>query len=267
MSISSSAEIHPAAVIESGAEIGNGCRIEAFAVIGPEVVLAERVHVKSHAVVTGSTSIGSETVVFPYACVGEVPQDLKYAGEKTRLEVGKRNRIREGVTMNVGTKHGGGITRVGSDCLFMTGAHVGHDAQVGNHVIMANQAALGGHVEIGDYVIIGGLAGIHQFVRIGTGAIVGALTMVRRDVIPYGQVEGPIGTMRGTNLIGMRRRGFRGRDVSALQKVYQKLANHDGPLEEAIELLAVQESDRNKLIQDVVDFVRSSSRRQLLALR
>ena len=178
MAIHPEAEIHPSAVIEDGAIIGAHAHIGPFSVVGPEVVLGPRVVLKSHAVVTGRTEIGEETVVFPGAVVGEVPQDLKYKGEATSLIVGKRNRIREGVTMNTGTEGGGGLTSVGDDCLFMTGAHVAHDAHVGDRVIVANQGAIAGHCFIEDDVIIGGLSGIHQFVRIGRGAIIGAVTMV-----------------------------------------------------------------------------------------
>ena len=154
--------IHPSAVIDPAAQIGTGVRIGPFSLIGPEVTLGDGVEVKSHAVVTGWTDIGSETVIFPHATVGEVPQDLKYAGERTRLIIGARCRIRDGVTLNTGTAGGGGITRVGDDCLLMTGCHIGHDAQLGNRVILANAVAIAGHCQIGDDVIIGGLSGIHQ---------------------------------------------------------------------------------------------------------
>ncbi|MEO1794453.1 MAG: acyl-ACP--UDP-N-acetylglucosamine O-acyltransferase, partial [Pseudomonadota bacterium] len=163
--------IHPSAVIEDGAQIADHVRIGPFAYVGPEVSLARGVELKPHATVTGRTSVGEDTVIFQGAVIGEIPQDLKFKGEATRLEVGARNRIREGVTMNTGTEGGGGVTRVGDDCLFMTGAHVAHDAQVGNHVIVANQGAIAGHCIIEDGVIIGGLSGIHQFVRVGKGAI------------------------------------------------------------------------------------------------
>ena len=163
--------IHPSAVVDPAATIGEGCDIGPFCLIGPEVTLHARVTVKSHAVITGWTEVGDETVIFPFACVGEVPQDLKYQGERTRLIVGARCRIREGATLNTGTAGGGGVTRVGDDCLFMTGAHVGHDAQLGSRVILANQAAIAGHCQIGDDVIVGGLSGVHQFVRVGRGAV------------------------------------------------------------------------------------------------
>ena len=170
MSVDPTARIHPSAVVEPGAVIGAGCQIGPFALIGPEVVLGAGVVVKSHAVVTGWTSVGDDTVIFPFACVGEVPQDLKFKGERTRLVVGARCRIREGATLNTGTEGGGGLTQIGDDCLLMTGAHIGHDAIVGNRVILANQVAIAGHCQIGDDVIIGGLSGIHQWVRVGRGA-------------------------------------------------------------------------------------------------
>ena len=195
MGIDASARIHPSAVVEDGAVIGPECRIGPFSIVGPEVTLGRGVVLKSHAVVTGWTEIGDETVIFPFATVGEVPQDLKYKGERTRLIVGKRNRIREGATLNCGTEGGGGVTRLGDDCLLMTGSHIGHDAQVGNRVILANQVAIAGHCVLGDDVIVGGLSGIHQWVRIGKGAIIGAVTMVTNDVIPHGLVQAPRGEL------------------------------------------------------------------------
>ena len=175
MGIHPEARVHPSAVIEDGAVIGAGCEVGPFCVIGPAVVLHDRVVVKSHAVVTGWTEVGEETVIFPFATVGEVPQDLKYKGEKTRLIVGKRCRIREGATLNLGTEGGGGVTRVGDDVLVMTGAHVGHDAQIGNRVILVNHVAIAGHCVLGDDVIVGGLSGVHQWVRIGRGRSSGRL--------------------------------------------------------------------------------------------
>ncbi|NNF90535.1 MAG: acyl-ACP--UDP-N-acetylglucosamine O-acyltransferase, partial [Boseongicola sp.] len=171
-----SADVHRSAVVEEGAVIGAGAVVGPFNVVGPDVRLGAGVVLKSHVTVTGMTEIGDETVIFPGAVIGEIPQDLKFKGEASRLIVGKRNRIREGVTMNTGTEGGGGETRVGDDCLFMTGAHVAHDAIVGDRVIVANQGAIAGHCVIEDDVIIGGLSGIHQWVRVGKGAIIGAVT-------------------------------------------------------------------------------------------
>jgi UDP-N-acetylglucosamine acyltransferase len=263
MAIDPSASIHPSAVVESGANIAAGCHIGPFCHVGPEVTLHEGVVLKSHAVVTGLTEIGAETVIFPFANIGDIPQDLKYAGEKTQLIVGKRNRIREGVTMNTGTDGGGGITRVGDDNLFMTGAHVGHDAIVGNHVVVANQSAIAGHCIIEDGVIIGGLSGIHQFVRIGRGAIIGAVTMVTNDVIPYGLVQGPRGALDGLNLVGLKRRGVAKEDITALRAAYQALAQGEGAFQERARRLS-EEAPYSQYVRDVVDFVLKGSDRSFL---
>ncbi|MBF9023940.1 acyl-ACP--UDP-N-acetylglucosamine O-acyltransferase [Rhodobacterales bacterium HKCCD6035] len=263
MAIDPSASIHPSAVVESGANIAAGCHIGPFCHVGPEVTLHEGVVLKSHAVVTGLTEIGAETVIFPFANIGDIPQDLKYAGEKTQLIVGKRNRIREGVTMNTGTDGGGGITRVGDDNLFMTGAHVGHDAIVGNHVVVANQSAIAGHCIIEDGVIIGGLSGIHQFVRIGRGAIIGAVTMVTNDVIPYGLVQGPRGALDGLNLVGLKRRGVAKEDITALRAAYQALAQGEGAFQERARRLS-EEAPNSQYVRDVVDFVLQGSDRSFL---
>ncbi|MBF9052933.1 acyl-ACP--UDP-N-acetylglucosamine O-acyltransferase [Rhodobacterales bacterium LSUCC1028] len=263
MAIDPSASIHPSAVVESGANIAAGCQIGPFCHVGPEVTLHEGVVLKSHAVVTGLTEIGAETVIFPFANIGDIPQDLKYAGEKTQLIVGKRNRIREGVTMNTGTDGGGGITRVGDDNLFMTGAHVGHDAIVGNHVVVANQSAIAGHCIIEDGVIIGGLSGIHQFVRIGRGAIIGAVTMVTNDVIPYGLVQGPRGALDGLNLVGLKRRGVAKEDITALRAAYQALAQGEGAFQERARRLS-EEAPNSQYVRDVVDFVLKGSDRSFL---
>ncbi|MBF9040760.1 MAG: acyl-ACP--UDP-N-acetylglucosamine O-acyltransferase [Rhodobacteraceae bacterium] len=263
MAIDPSASIHPSAVVESGANIAAGCHIGPFCHVGPEVTLHEGVVLKSHAVVTGLTEIGAETVIFPFANIGDIPQDLKYAGEKTQLIVGKRNRIREGVTMNTGTDGGGGVTRVGDDNLFMTGAHVGHDAIVGNHVVVANQSAIAGHCIIEDGVIIGGLSGIHQFVRIGRGAIIGAVTMVTNDVIPYGLVQGPRGALDGLNLVGLKRRGVAKEDINALRAAYQALAQGEGAFQERARRLS-EEAPNSQYVRDVVDFVLKGSDRSFL---
>ncbi|QPI85769.1 acyl-ACP--UDP-N-acetylglucosamine O-acyltransferase [Rhodobacterales bacterium HKCCA1288] len=263
MAIDPSASIHPSAVVESGANIAAGCQIGPFCHVGPEVTLHEGVVLKSHAVVTGLTEIGTETVIFPFANIGDIPQDLKYAGEKTQLIVGKRNRIREGVTMNTGTDGGGGITRVGDDNLFMTGAHVGHDAIVGNHVVVANQSAIAGHCIIEDGVIIGGLSGIHQFVRIGRGAIIGAVTMVTNDVIPHGLVQGPRGALDGLNLVGLKRRGVAKDDITALRAAYQALAQGEGAFQERARRLS-EEAPNSQYVRDVVDFVLKGSDRSFL---
>ena len=262
MSIATTAHIHPSAHIEPGAVIGDGARIGPFSLIGAEVTLGAGVEVKSHAVVTGWTDIGAGTVIFPFACVGEIPQDLKFAGERTRLIVGARCRIREGATLNTGTAGGGGVTRVGDDCLLMTGAHVGHDAVLGNRVILANQVAVAGHCGIGDDVIIGGLSGIHQFVRIGRGAIIGAVTMVTNDVLPFGLVQGPRGILDGLNLVGLKRRGVERADITAMRAAYQMLAQGEGSFLDRTRRLA--EETESPYVREMTDFILSASDRSFL---
>lgn len=265
MGIAGSAQVHPSAVIEAGAEVGDGCIIGPFSVVGPEVVLGPGVELKSHAVVTGWTEIGEGTVIWPFACVGEVPQDLKFKGERTRLVIGKRNRIREGATMNTGTEGGGGVTRVGDDGLFMTGSHVGHDSWIGDRVVLANQVAIAGHCVIGDDVIIGGLSGIHQYVRIGQGAIIGAVTMVTNDVIPYGLVQAPRGELDGLNLVGLKRRGVERSDITALRAAYQMLAQGEGAFADRARRLA-EETDSD-YVRTVTDFILGGSDRSFLTPR
>ncbi|MEI6096872.1 MAG: acyl-ACP--UDP-N-acetylglucosamine O-acyltransferase [Alphaproteobacteria bacterium] len=254
--------IHPSSVVDKAARLGVGVTVGPFCLIGPEVTLGDGVIVKSHAVVTGWTDIGAGSVIFPHATVGEVPQDLKYRGERTRLVIGERNRIREGATLNTGTEGGGGITRVGHDNLFMTGAHVGHDAVVGDRVVVANGAAIAGHAQIGDDVIIGGLSGIHQWVRIGRGAIIGAVTMVTHDVIPFGLVQGPRGELDGLNLIGMKRRGMDRAAIAALRHAYEALAPGEGSFLDRARLLA--QSPACAEVAELTAFILGASDRSFL---
>lgn len=262
MAVHGSAVIHPSAVIEDGATIGADSYIGPFAVIGPEVTLGARVTVKSHAVITGWTEVGDDSTIWPFATVGEVPQDLKFKGERTRLIIGARCRIREGATLNTGTEGGGGVTRVGDDCLIMTGAHVGHDAQIGNRVILVNNVAIAGHVNLGDDVIVGGLSGIHQWVRVGQGAIIGAVTMVTNDVIPYGLVQAPRGELDGLNLVGLKRRGTDRAEITALRAAYQTLAQEEGSFQDRARRLA-DESD-SPLVREITDFILAKSDRSFL---
>ena len=254
--------IHPSSIVDPAARLGAGVRIGPFCVIGPDVTLGDGVEVKSHAVVTGWTDVGADTVIFPHATVGEVPQDLKYRGERTRLIIGARCKIRESVTLNTGTEGGGGVTQVGDDCLLMTGAHVGHDARLGNRVILANGVAIAGHCQIGDDVIVGGLSGIHQWVRIGQGAIIGAVTMVTNDVIPYGLVQGPRGELDGLNLVGLKRRGLDRAAITALRHAYDALAKGEGTfLDRARRLAETGETDE---VRAMAGFILSGSDRSFL---
>ena len=264
MTVAASAEIHPAAHVEPGARIAEGCRIGPFSLVGAGVTLGPGVEIRSHAVVTGETSIGAGTVIFPFATIGEVPQDLKYRGERTSLVIGARNRIREHVTINVGTEGGGGVTRVGDDCLLMAGAHVAHDCQIGNRVILVNIAALAGHCVLEDEVIVGGLSGVHQFVRIGRGAMIGAVTMVTADVIPHGLVQGPRGVLDGLNLVGLKRRGAARAEIAALRDLLEALAQ--GAFRETARVRAEAGSD-SALVREVLDFILGPSDRSFLAPR
>ena len=254
--------IHPSAVVEDGAQIDPSATVGPFCLIGPEVVLGPDVELKSHVVITGRTTVGEGTVIFSFAVIGEIPQDLKFKGETSALEIGKRNRIREHVTMNGGTEGGGGVTRVGDDGLFMAGCHIAHDAQVGNRVIVVNNAAVAGHCVLEDDVIIGGLSGIHQFVRIGQGAIIGAVTMVTNDVIPYGLVQAPRGDLDGLNLVGLKRRGVKRADITALRAAFQMLAQGEGTFHYRAERLGA-ETD-SAYVKQIVDFILGESDRSFL---
>ncbi|WP_339767018.1 acyl-ACP--UDP-N-acetylglucosamine O-acyltransferase [uncultured Pseudosulfitobacter sp.] len=254
--------IHPSAVVEDGAQIDPSATVGPFCLIGPEVVLGPDVELKSHVVITGRTTVGEGTVIFSFAVIGEIPQDLKFKGETSALEIGKRNRIREHVTMNGGTEGGGGVTRVGDDGLFMAGCHIAHDAQVGNRVIVVNNAAVAGHCVLEDDVIIGGLSGIHQFVRIGQGAIIGAVTMVTNDVIPYGLVQAPRGDLDGLNLVGLKRRGVKRADITALRAAFQMLAQGEGTFHDRAERLGA-ETD-SAYVKQIVDFILGESDRSFL---
>ncbi|QFT60061.1 Acyl-[acyl-carrier-protein]--UDP-N-acetylglucosamine O-acyltransferase [Sulfitobacter sp. THAF37] len=254
--------IHPTAIIEDGAQIDASVQIGPYCTVGPEVVLGADVVLKSHVVITGDTRIGAGTVIFPFAVIGEIPQDLKFRGEKTALIIGERNRIREHVTMNCGTEAGGGVTRVGNDGLYMAGCHVAHDCVVGDRVVMVNNSGLAGHCVVEDDVILGGLSGVHQWVRLGQGAIIGAMTKITNDVIPYALVQAPKGELEGLNLVGLKRKGVSRADITALRAAYQMLAQGEGTFQErAVRLGAETESD---YVRRITDFITSETDRHFL---
>jgi len=257
--------IHPSAIIEDGAQLGSDVSIGPFCVVGPKVVLGDRVELKSHVVLSGDTQIGADTVIFPFCCIGEIPQDVKFKGEAAKLIIGERNRIREHVTMNPGTEGGGGVTRIGNDGFFLAGSHIAHDATVGDRVIIVNQSAVAGHCVIEDDVIIGGLCGIHQFVRIGQGAIIGALTMVTNDVVPHGLVQGPRGELDGLNLVGLKRRGVSRADITQLRVAFQTLKDGEGSFLERARRLG-DETD-SEYVSQMVDFILSDTDRHFLTPR
>ena len=254
--------IHPSAVVEPGAVVHEAAEVGPFCVVGPQVQLGAGVVLKSHVVVSGDTVIGDETVIFPFAVIGEIPQDLKFKGEATKLVIGKRNRIREHVTVNCGTEGGGGVTSIGDDCLLMAGCHVAHDAMVGNRCILVNSVAIAGHCVLEDDVIVGGLSGVHQFVRIGRGAIIGAVTMVTNDVIPYGLVQGPRGELDGLNLVGLKRRGVDRADITALRAAFQMLAQGEGTFQNRAHRL--KEETASEYVREIVDFIVADSDRHFL---
>jgi UDP-N-acetylglucosamine acyltransferase len=227
------AAVHPTAIIAPGAELGVGVRIGPYVVVGPHVRIGDGTTVGPHAVLDGHTTIGAENRVFQFASIGAEPQDLKYRGEPSRLEIGNRNIIREFATLNPGTTGGGMVTTVGDDNLFMNYAHVGHDSHIGSHCILANSSALAGHVTLEDYVMVGGLAAIHQFSRIGESALLGGGAMVTHDVPPYCNAAGDRARLRGLNVIGLRRRGFDADRIRDVKRAYRILFGSKLPLAEA----------------------------------
>ena len=254
-----SSSIHPSAVIAEGAKIGASVFIGPYCVVGEHVTLGDGVRLVSHVVIDGTTDIGDETEIFPFASIGHRPQDKKFKGESSRLIIGKRNVIREHVTMNPGTEGGGLITKVGDDCLFMASAHVAHDCVVGNNVILANNATLAGHVSVGDGVIIGGLAAVHQFVRIGNYAFVGGMSGVTKDLIPYGMVTGDRGNLDGLNLVGLKRRNVSREDISQLRAIYKKLFHGEGTL--ASRAAGLSQGKLGAEAQAMLDFITGDSSR------
>jgi UDP-N-acetylglucosamine acyltransferase len=255
--------IHPTALVDPAAKLGEDVFIGPFCTVGAEVKLGDRVRLISHVVVDGRTTIGDDTVVYPFACLGLRPQDLKFKGELSSLEVGKSNQIREYVTMHPGTEGGGMVTRVGNNGLFMIGSHVAHDCQIGDFIVMANHATLAGHVSLGDYVILGGLSAVHQFVHIGSYAIIGGMSGVEKDVIPFGLVKGERAHLAGLNLIGLERRGFSREDVRDLRSAYRMLFAPEGTLGERVEETATHYKNQAQ-VQQIIGFIRSASDRSIL---
>jgi UDP-N-acetylglucosamine acyltransferase len=255
-------DIHPTAVIDGGARIGANVTIGPYSIVGAGVALADGVTVMSHVVMNGRTSIGANTKVYPFASIGLAPQDLKYKGEPSRLEIGCNNIIREHVTMHGGTKGGGTVTRVGNNCLFMVACHVAHDCRIGDHVVMVNNATLGGHVMVGEWAILGGLAAVHQYVRIGRHAMVGGLSGVENDVIPYGSVTGNRARLQGLNIVGLKRRGVARDDIHVLRNAYRLLFAQEGTMAERLEDVAELFHD-NRAVMEIVDFIRTESQRSI----
>jgi len=260
------AAIDPTARLAPGAVIGQDVTIGPYCVIGPHVVIGDGCRLVAHVHLTGHTTIGARTVIYPFASLGTPPQSVKYRGGATRLTVGADCDIREGVTLNIGTEDDRGHTEVGDRCFLMVGSHVAHDCRVGSDVIFANNVVLGGHVSVGDSVVFGGQAAVRQFVRIGEGAMIVGLSGVRADVIPFGLVQGPLAELIGLNIVGMRRRGSSKADIHRLRQAYEAMFFGAGTLRERLDAVARQ-SGSYPLVGKVIDFIRSGSRPLTMAGR
>lgn len=259
----SETSIHPSACVEHGAMLGTGVKIGAFSVIGKDVELHDNVHIHAKAHIAGHTSIGENTEVYPFCALGQPPQDAKYKGGKTQLRIGKRNVIREHVTMHLGTEMGNGVTVIGDDGYFMVGAHVAHDCVVGDHVIFANSVAIGGYVQIGDYANLSGLVGVHQFTRIGHHAFIGALAYVSQDIIPYGMAIGNPAALNGLNITGMKRANMNRADIHKARAAYKMLFCEKTDLFEQQVANAAQSFAENVVSMEIINFIKSKSRRPL----
>ena len=253
------AQIHETAVVSPEAEIAQGVRIGPYAVIGPGVKIEADAEIGPHSVIEGSVKIGKAVKVFQFSAIGGAPQDIKYAGEDTKVEIGDNSIIREFVTIHKGTRHGKGVTRIGKNCMIMAYSHIAHDCQVGDNVIMANGATLGGHVVIEDNVVIGGLSAIHQFCRIGTFAFMGGMSGTNKDIPPYVKYWGRRGKIRGLNLIALKRKGLSRETIDGLKKAYRTIFQGKETLTEAVSRL----SSQKELLPEVryfIDFIKTSKR-------
>jgi UDP-N-acetylglucosamine acyltransferase len=252
--------IHATAMVDAAARIGSSCRIGPYCTVGPDVELGDGCELISHVVLEGPTRIGRQNRIFPFASLGMAPQDLKYAGEPTRLEIGDHNVIREYVTINRATVGGGGTTRVGSHNLIMAYAHIAHDCQIGDHVILANAATLGGHVFVEDWAVVGALCPVHQFVRIGAHSYVGGGTTITRDVLPFSKTVAARDTHAyGLNSVGLERRGFTRERIAKIHHAYKVLLASKMNTSQALEKLR-SEQDRGEDVDMLIRFIESSER-------
>jgi UDP-N-acetylglucosamine acyltransferase len=256
------AAIHPTAVIEPGAQLGQGVSIGAFCHVGADVELGEDVQLVSHVVIAGRTRIGARSRLFPFASIGHPPQDLKYRGEPSRLEIGTDCLIREGVTINPGTQGGGMLTKIGDRCVFLANSHVGHDCRLGSDVVLSNNVMIGGHVVIGDFARLGGGAAVHQFTRIGTHAFLGGLSGLENDLIPFGLASGNRAKLNGLNLVGLKRSGFTRDSIHDLRRAYRLLFAAEGTLGERIEDVASAFGE-NPQVMEILIFLRNGGERAI----
>ena len=253
--------IHKTAIIDSKAKISDNVKIGPYSVIGPNVEIGEGTVVESHVSIIGNTKIGLNNKIYPFASIGNDPQDLKFKGEETKLEIGDNNKIREYVTINPGTEGGGGLTRVGNNCLFMVSSHIAHDCYVGDNVILANNVPLGGHAHVEDNVIIGGNSAVQQFTRVGRSAMIGGMCGVVRDIIPYGIAHGNRSILQGLNLIGLRRKNIPNQDIMILLDAYKEIFKNEN-LTENLNNLS-KELRVNELVSEVVSFIEKDKKRPI----
>ena len=261
MPIHNSSNIHPNAVIDEKAIIGKNCKIGPFCYLSSEVVLEDNIELFSHVSIVGKTTIGNNTKIWPFASIGHQPQDLKYNGEPNELIIGSDNKIRESVSINPGTKGGGGLTKIGSNCLFMVSSHIAHDCLVEDNVILANNVPLGGHAHIEENVIIGGNSAVQQFTRVGKSAMIGGMCGVVRDVIPYGIAHGNRSVLQGLNLIGLRRKNIPNKVIIQLSEAYKEIFKNEN-LTENLNNLS-KELRQHELVSEVVGFIEKDKKRPI----
>ena len=253
--------INKLAIIDPKAKISPNVKIGPYSIIGANVQIGEGSEIQSHVSIVGNTIIGNNNKIYPFASIGNDPQDLKFDGEETKLEIGDNNKIREYVTINPGTKGGGGLTKIGNNCLFMVSSHIAHDCLVGNNVILANNVPLGGHAEIQDNVIIGGNSAVQQFTRVGRSAMIGGMCGVVRDIIPYGIAHGNRSILQGLNLIGLRRKNIPNKEIMKLSNAYKEIFKNEN-LTDNLNNLS-KDFKTSYLVMDVVDFLEKDKKRPI----
>jgi UDP-N-acetylglucosamine acyltransferase len=253
--------IHKTAIVDPKAKISTNVNIGPYSIIGPNVEIGEDTDINSHVSIAGYTKIGKKNKIYPFSSIGNNPQDLKYNGEKSYLEIGDSNTIREYVSINPGTDGGGGLTKIGNNCLFMVSSHVAHDCVIGDNVVAVNNVAIGGHVQIDDNAIIGGNSAIHQYIRIGKFAMIGGICAVIRDVIPYGLVHGNRSVLQGINLIGLRRKNIPNQEIALLSKAYKEIFKSEN-LSENLKNLS-EEFKENDLVKEILKFIQKDKKRPI----
>ena len=253
--------IHKTAIVDPNSKISSNVEVGPYSVIGPNVEVGENTIIQSHVSIVGNTKIGKKNKIYPFASIGNDPQDLKFNDEDTKLEIGDNNKIREYVTINPGTKGGGGITKIGNGCLFMVSSHIAHDCLVEDNVILANNVPLGGHAHIEQNVIIGGNSAVQQFTRVGKFAMIGGMCGVVRDIIPYGIAHGNRSVLQGLNLIGLRRKNIPNKEILVLSEAYKEIFKNEN-LTENLKNLST-EIKKNGLVKDVVEFLEKDKKRPI----